>query len=96
VPDDAAGGELIHAAGRHCWRPAHVHLMITADGYKRHITQIFNVDDAYIDQDAVFGVRAPLAVSWRKQPSNEDVKQHPDIEQPFNVVEADFVLARAG
>lgn len=96
VPDDAAGGELIRAAGRHCWRPAHVHLMITADGYKRHITQIFNEDDDYIDQDAVFGVRGPLAVSWKKQPSSEDVKAHPDVEQPFNVVEADFVLARAG
>ncbi|MEQ9642261.1 MAG: dioxygenase [Alphaproteobacteria bacterium] len=96
VPDDAAGGELIHAAGRHCWRPAHVHMMITADGYKRHITQVFNEDDPYIDGDAVFGVRAPLAISWQRKPSNEDVAQHPDIEQPFNVVEADFVLAKAG
>jgi protocatechuate 3,4-dioxygenase beta subunit len=96
VPDDAAGGELIHAAGRHCWRPAHVHMMITADGYKRHITQIFNEDDPYIDEDSVFGVRAPLVVSWKKTPSNEDVKAHPEIEQPFNVIDADFVLARAG
>ena len=95
VPGDGAGGELVRAGGRHCWRPAHIHLMIRADGYKRHVSQIFNVDDPYIDEDSVFGVRAPLAVPYDREPSEGELQRFADVERPFNVVEADFVLARA-
>ena len=69
--------------------------MITADGHKRHISQIFNETDAYIDQDAVFGVRADLAVPFDKEPTVEELARFPNIERPFNVVNMDFVLARA-
>lgn len=93
VPDDGAGGELVRVAGRHCWRPAHIHVMINAQGYKRHISQIFNEADPYIDQDSVFGVRADLAVPFDRVPSNEEVTRHPNVAQPFNVVNMDFVLA---
>lgn len=95
VPDDGAGGELVRTAGRHCWRPAHIHVMVSADGYKRHISQIFNEDDPYIDEDSVFGVRAPLVTKWDRQPTNDEAARHPDVEQPFNVVNMDFVLAEA-
>lgn len=94
VPDDGAGGELVRAGGRHCWRPAHIHVMVSADGYKRHISQIFNVDDPYIDEDSVFGVRAPLAVPYDREPTAAELRHFPELERPFNVVDVDFVLAR--
>jgi protocatechuate 3,4-dioxygenase beta subunit len=93
IPDDGTGGELTRAAGRHCWRPAHIHLMVSADGHKRHVSQIFNENDPYIDEDAVFGVRAPLAVSYDQEPSEEELKLFSHVKQPFNVVHMDFVLA---
>jgi protocatechuate 3,4-dioxygenase beta subunit len=86
---------LVRAAGRHCWRPAHIHVMISADGHKRHISQIFNEADAYIDEDAVFGVRADLAVPFDGEPTAEELARFPNIERPFNVVNMDFVLARS-
>lgn len=95
IPDDGAGGELVRAAGRHCWRPAHIHVMISADGHKRHISQIFNEDDPYIDEDSVFGVRADLAVPFDGAPTEAELERFPNIERPFNVVNMDFVLARA-
>ena len=95
VPEDSAGGELVRAGGRHCWRPAHIHLMVTAEGWKRHISQIFDVNDPYIDSDSVFGVRAPLAVPYDQTPSEEELTRFADIERPFNVTKVDFVLARA-
>jgi protocatechuate 3,4-dioxygenase beta subunit len=95
VPDDGAGGELVRAGGRHCWRPAHIHIMVTAEGCKRHISQIFDLNDPYIDEDAVFGVRRPLAVPYDKQPSEEERARFADIQQPFNVASVDFVLAPA-
>lgn len=94
VPGDGAGGELVRAGGRHCWRPAHIHVMVSADGYRRHISQIFNADDPYIDEDSVFGVRAPLAVPYDREPTDEELARFPDLERPFNVVDVDFVLAR--
>lgn len=96
IPDDGAGGELVRAAGRHCWRPAHIHVMIGADGHKRHISQIFNEADPYIDEDAVFGVRADLAVPFDGEPTADELARFPNIERPFNVVNMDFVLARGG
>jgi hydroxyquinol 1,2-dioxygenase len=95
IPDDGAGGELVRAAGRHCWRPAHIHIMVSADGHKRHISQIFNEADPYIDQDAVFGVRRELAVPFDRKPTKEQLERFPHIERPFHVVNMDFVLARA-
>ena len=95
VPGDAAGGELVRAGGRHCWRPAHIHVMISAEGHKRHISQIFNVDDPYIDEDSVFGVRAALAIAYDKEPNDEELKRFTDFQRPFNVANVDFVLARA-
>ncbi len=94
VPVDGAGGELIGAAGRDCWRPAHIHFMVSADGHKRHISQVFNERDPYIDDDAVFGVRADLAVPFDRAPTAEELARFPGVAQPFNVVNMDFVLAR--
>jgi protocatechuate 3,4-dioxygenase beta subunit len=36
-------------AGR--WRPAHIHVMVVAKGYKQLITQLYFVDDKYNDKD---------------------------------------------
>ncbi len=95
VPDDGAGGELVRAGGRHCWRPAHIHVMVNAEGHKRHVSQIFDAADPYIDADSVFGVRAPLAVPFDREPSAAELERFADIERPFNVASVDFVLARA-
>ena len=94
VPDDGAGGELVRAGGRHCWRPAHIHVMVNAAGHKRHVSQIFNVADPYIDEDSVFGVRAALAVPFDGEPSAAELDRFAHVERPFNVVSVDFVLAR--
>ena len=69
--------------------------MVTAEGCKRHISQIFDVNDPYIDSDSVFGVRAPLAVSYDQQPSEDELARFADIQRPFNIANVDFVLARA-
>ena len=35
VPGDGPVGELLRAAGRHNWRPGHIHFMITAPATSR-------------------------------------------------------------
>jgi hydroxyquinol 1,2-dioxygenase len=68
IPVDGPVGELLQAACRHPWRPAHLHFMIDAPGYQRLITHVFRGDDAYLDSDAVFGVRQSLVADWHVQP----------------------------
>lgn len=95
VPGDGAGGELVRAGDRHCWRPAHIHILINAEGHKRHISQIFDAADPYIDDDSVFGVRAPLVVPYDQTPDAEDLTRFAHIPRPFNIASVDFVLAPA-
>ncbi|HIF08587.1 MAG TPA: 6-chlorohydroxyquinol-1,2-dioxygenase [Sneathiellales bacterium] len=64
VPDDGPVGRLLNATGRHAYRPAHVHFVISADNYKPVVTQLFTDDDAYLRSDAVFGVKDSLVIHY--------------------------------
>lgn len=91
VPYDGPVGEMLQAVGRHAWRPAHVHFMISADGYQPLITELFVDDDDYIDADAVFGVRESLVVPFRRLDTAEDAARY-NVDPGFAVVEFDFAL----
>jgi hydroxyquinol 1,2-dioxygenase len=80
IPHDGPVGDLLKATGRHPWRPAHLHFLITAPGYETLITHVFRSDDPYLDSDAVFGVRQSLIADWKQQPDGS------------YLVEYDFVL----
>lgn len=62
IPGDGPAGELLFANGRHNWRPAHVHFVVSAGGHKTVITHLFDSTSDYLDSDAVFGVRDSLIV----------------------------------
>ena len=54
----AAGGPA--ATGRHPNRPAHLHFIVAAPGYRPVTTHVFVADSPYLDSDAVFGVKDSL------------------------------------
>jgi len=64
VPGDGPVGAMLAAAGRHNWRPAHIHFMLSAEGYETLVTQLFTDDDPYLESDAVFGVKDSLIVHY--------------------------------
>jgi catechol 1,2-dioxygenase len=66
IPDDGPVGKMLAALGRHPWRPAHMHFMITAPGYRRLITHIFVAGDRYLESDAVFGVKETLIAQFER------------------------------
>jgi len=57
IPDDGPVGALLRAGGRRSWRPAHIHLMVRAPGFKTLVTHVFDQTSPWLGQDAVFGVR---------------------------------------
>jgi len=68
IPHDGPVGQMLEALGRHPWRPAHLHFMVTAPGFERLITHVFRNGDQYLDSDAVFGVRSSLIADWDEHP----------------------------
>lgn len=94
IPDDGPVGKLLRALGRHPYRPAHLHYIVSADGFEELTTHIFDPNDPYINSDAVFGVKASLLAEFRRV--NDPAKAgEAGFDGEFWDVEHDFVLARA-
>ncbi|KAF2009179.1 catechol 1,2-dioxygenase 1 [Aaosphaeria arxii CBS 175.79] len=84
IPFDGPAGKILQALDRHPFRPAHIHFIISAPGYKPIVTQIFDRNSKYIEDDAVFAVKDSLLVDFI--PITSDPKA--DFELPY-----DFRLA---
>lgn len=67
VPTDGPCGEMLRAQERHPFRPAHIHFMISKEGYKTLVTQVFANDDDCIASDVVFGVTPALSGDFRRE-----------------------------
>ncbi len=65
IPNDGPAGQLLEMMGRHPFRPAHVHFMISAPGHRKLITHLFLEGDEYLQSDAVFAVKSSLIVTPR-------------------------------
>ncbi|MGO4302309.1 intradiol ring-cleavage dioxygenase [Cupriavidus sp. RAF12] len=91
IPHDGPVGRMLEAMGRHPWRPAHLHFMISAPGYETLVTHVFRDGDTYLDSDTVFGVRSSLVADWVRHDSGTT----PDgtrSDNPFYTLDFDFVL----
>ena len=93
VPTDGPVGDILNCMGRHAWRPAHIHFIVTKPGYRRLVTHIFAHDDPYIDSDAVFGVKESLLVKFSERDDDARAREL-GVEPPFCTAEFDIRLAR--
>ncbi len=66
VPSDGPVGQLLDKLGRHPHRPAHIHFIVSAPGFKPVVTQIYTEGDEYLESDAVFGVKNSLVAEYQK------------------------------
>jgi len=94
IPDDGPVGQLLAALGRHPYRPAHLHYIISAPGFETLTTHIFDPDDRYIESDAVFGVKESLLAEFKRVEDADRAAGYGFDEGWFWEVEHDFVLAR--
>lgn len=60
VPIDGPCGELLAAQGRKVMRPAHLHFIAAAEGYRVLATQFFDIEDPNAFEDVVFGAVGSL------------------------------------
>ena len=91
VPTDGPVGQLLAAGGRHAFRPAHLHFIVTAPGHESLTTHIFVDGDPYLDSDAVFATKSDLVAAFESCDDQELAAQY-GIDGPFYTVEYDFGL----
>lgn len=69
IPTDGACGQLIAAAGWHAWRPAHLHLKVSAPGHELLTAQLYFPGDEHNDDDIATAVKPELLLDI--QPATE-------------------------
>lgn len=91
IPGDETAGELIRYMGHHCMRPGHIHMMVTREGYRPLISQIYDADSDYLDNDSVFAVKEDLIGKFEKAPEGAPT----DLVLRFDFTLADQAQAMA-
>jgi hydroxyquinol 1,2-dioxygenase len=95
IPSDGPVGRMLRATGRHPWRPAHIHFVVSADGYEPVTTHIFDSRDEYLGSDAVFAVKDSLICDFEPHDSAEGEAARLGIAPPYYTAAFDFRLKPA-
>ena len=79
IPMDGPVGALVRTQGRHGMRPAHIHFLVGAPGYRELVTALYLRDDPHLADDVVFGSSDDLAVDVVANDPNNPIKGLPSI-----------------
>ena len=94
IPTDGPVGKMLLNMGRHPYRPAHTHMIVSAPGHEPVTTHLFVEGDQYLESDAVFGVKDSLVEKFvRHEPGVAPDGRR--MDRPFYTVQYDFGLVPA-
>ena len=71
IPTDGSCGKLIAAAGWHAWRPAHLHLKVSAPEHQLITTQLYFPGDPHNEDDIASAVKPELMLDIAPAESGE-------------------------
>jgi len=89
IPMDGPVGALAEAQARHGMRPAHIHCMAHAPGFRELVTALYLKGDPHLHDDTVFGVSSDLVAEVRQTDAECPLGGMPSIR-------FDLKLAREG
>lgn len=98
IPMDGPVGDMIRAQKRHGYRPAHIHFLISAPGYREVVTALYLSGDDHIESDTVFGVTDSLIVHVNPNDPVSPLPGLPSIHYDFQLaaLAGDAVSGRVG
>ncbi|MDJ0349578.1 catechol 1,2-dioxygenase [Cryobacterium sp. PH29-G1] len=73
IPTGGSCGNLITAAGWHAWRPAHLHLKVSAPGRQLLTAQLYFEGDSYLSNDIASAVKPELILRPTPTDSGREV-----------------------
>ncbi|MGM0928252.1 MAG: catechol 1,2-dioxygenase [Actinomycetota bacterium] len=79
IPTDGACGQLIAAAGWHAWRPAHLHLKVSAPGHELLTAQLYFPGDPHNEDDIATAVKPELMLDIKPAESGTGVQTNYDF-----------------
>lgn len=94
IPKEGPTGRLLRALGRHCFRPAHLHLKVRHPGYVELCTQLFMPGDPWLDSDVAGAVKDSLVAELAKRDDPAAIRGR-GLDRPFFETRYDLVLAPA-
>ncbi|MCG3752933.1 MULTISPECIES: catechol 1,2-dioxygenase [unclassified Amycolatopsis] len=74
IPTDGACGKLIAAAGWHAWRPAHLHVKVSAPGHELLTAQLYFPGDEHNDDDIASAVKPELLLDPKPADNGETIE----------------------
>jgi catechol 1,2-dioxygenase len=95
IPYDGPVGRMLEVTRRHPWRPAHIHLIVRATGYRTLTTHIFDSASEHLQSDAVFAVKPSLIREFVSHSADEP-ETPPAISGDWVSAVNDLVLAPEG
>ena len=99
IPMDGPVGALITAQKRHGMRPAHIHFLISAVGFREMVTALYLADDGHLTDDVVFGAHGDLVVAIKDNAPDCPIPNAKSIKFDFELSvesEADKQSGRVG
>jgi hydroxyquinol 1,2-dioxygenase len=93
IPTDGPVGQMLLRMGRHPYRPAHIHTIVSAPGFATVTTHVFVNGDPYLDSDAVFGVKDSLVIDFTRHETGTAPDGKPSAV-PFHTAHYEFRLVR--
>lgn len=79
IPLDGPTGKMTQAAGWSPWRPAHLHLLVSAPGRRAITTQLFFVGDRYLDSDVASATKPELILDPKPTGDGEQIRSDYDF-----------------
>jgi catechol 1,2-dioxygenase/hydroxyquinol 1,2-dioxygenase len=99
IPLDGPVGGMVLAQKRHGMRPAHIHFLISAPGYRELVTALYIAGDPHLEDDVVFGASGDLVAHVKDNDQACPIKGVPSIHFDFSLsreAEADKLGGRVG
>jgi protocatechuate 3,4-dioxygenase beta subunit len=88
IPMDGPVGDMIRAQGRHGYRPAHIHFLIGASGYREVVTALYISGDDHLESDTVFGVTESLIATVNRNDPASPLPNVPSLRYDFQLAAA--------
>jgi hypothetical protein len=84
-PDGRSSWENDPSTRAAWYRPAHIHFLIGAAGYREVVTALYISGDAHIDSDTVFGVTESLITTLKQDHSSSPIPNLPSLHYDFQL-----------
>jgi len=99
IPLDGPVGAMVLAQKRHGKRPAHIHFLVAAPGYRELVTALYLAGDEHLEDDVVFGASGDLVVDVKSDDPACPIEGLPSVHFDFSLAresEADKTAGRVG